>query len=264
MVMGKPVLYGQNGIQPFNIKLWHQRLKTLCYTFIRWQLCKPTGAEMMGSSFSAQDVGVLDRIIEARRSVRSFKGEIPSDSTIKAIIHAGVCAPYAAIALGDTMDFRRFIVFRKGSRVLSLMNQMIKEAAKLNLDHLEKEMQSKPTLRDKTTRYIQMLSNVSQIGFPKITEIPCFIIVAERKGMPSVEKQSLAHVMQNMWLEATALGLGFQLVSVIESLVETQEFARITNLPIGEFAFNGCFIGYAAQESVPRKAIVEDRVTTWL
>ena len=218
----------------------------------------------MGSSFSVQDVGVLDRIIEARRSARSFKGEIPSDSMIKAIIHAGVCAPYAAIAIGETVDSRRFIVFRKGSKDLSLMNQMIKQAAKVNLDHLEKEIQSKPALRDKTGRYIQMLSNVSQIGFPKITEIPCFIIVAERKGTPSVEKQSLAHVMQNMWLEATALGLSFQLVSVIESLVETQEFAKITNLPMGEFAFNGCFIGYAAQEPAPRKTIIEDRVITWL
>jgi nitroreductase len=221
------------------------------------------GAQNM-NNFNEQDVGVLDRIIENRRSVRSFKGEIPSDSMIKAVIHAGICAPYAAIAIGDTMDFRRFIVFRKGSKELSLMNQMIKEAAKVNLDHLEKEMQSKPALRETTARYIQMLGNVAEIGFPKITEIPCFIIVAERKGIPSVEKQSLAHVMQNMWLEATALGLGFQLVSVIESLVETQEFAKITNLPMGKFAFNGCFIGYAAQEPAPRKAIAEDRVITWL
>jgi nitroreductase len=221
------------------------------------------GAHNM-NNFSESDIGVLDRIIETRRSVRSFKGEVPSDSMIKAIIHAGVCAPYAAIAIGDTMDFRRFIVFRKGSEDLSLMNQMIKAAAKVNLDHLEKEMQGKSALRGKTAKYTQMLDTVSQIGFPKIAEIPCFIIVAERKGIPSVEKQSLAHVMQNMWLKATVLGLGFQLVSVIENLVETQEFAKITNLPIGEFAFNGCFIGYAAQEQAPRKAIAEDRVITWL
>ena len=73
------------------------------------------------NNFSESDIGVLDRIIETRRSVRSFKGEVPSDSMIKAIIHAGVCAPDAAIAIGDTMDFRRFIVFRKGSEDLSLM-----------------------------------------------------------------------------------------------------------------------------------------------
>ena len=60
----------------------------------------------MGSAFSVEDVGVLDRIIEARRSVRAFKGDAPSDSMIRAIIHSGVCAPYAAIAVGDTVDFR--------------------------------------------------------------------------------------------------------------------------------------------------------------
>ncbi|MGD0953085.1 MAG: hypothetical protein ABR985_11955 [Methanotrichaceae archaeon] len=35
------------------------------------------------------------------------------------------------------------------------------------------------------------------------------MVVAERKSFPPVEQQSLAHCLQNMWLKATALGLGF-------------------------------------------------------
>jgi nitroreductase len=218
----------------------------------------------MSNSFSEQDIGVLDRIIETRRSVRSFKGDAPSDSMIRAIVHTGVYAPYAALAVGDTLDFRRFFVFRKGTKNLSIMNEIIKKATKESLERLEKEIEDKPYLREKSAKYIQRLSSIPQSGFPGMTDVPCFIVVAERRGIPSVEKQSLAHVMQNMWLKATALGLGFQLVSVVENLTENQEFSRLLRLPFGEFAFNGCIIGYAAQEPAARKAISEDRVITWL
>jgi nitroreductase len=218
----------------------------------------------MSESFGEQDIRVLDRILETRRSVRSFKGDAPSDSMIRAVAHAGVYAPYAALAVGDTLDFRRFFVFRKGSKNLSFVNEIIKRAARTSLEQLDKEIQSKPFLREKSAKYIQRLSSVSLNGLPGITDAPCFIVAAERRGVPSVEKQSLAHVMQNMWLKATALGLGFQLVSVIESLTENQEFSKLLALPFGEFAFNGCIVGYAAQEQAARKAISEDRAITWL
>jgi len=218
----------------------------------------------MSNTFSAQDVKILDSIIESRRTVRSFKAEVPQDSMITAIVHTGIYAPYAAIAIGDNIDFRRFFVFRKGSQNLALMNQMVKEAAKTSLNHIEKETQSRPDLTEKLAKYIQMLSSVSQMGLPGILEIPCIIVVAERRGIPSVENQSLAHVMQNMWLKATSLGLGFQLLTVVENLTENQEFSKLLKLPYGEFAFNGCIIGYAAQEPAPRKTMSADRVITWL
>ncbi len=46
-----------------------------------------------------------------------------------------------------------------------------------------------------------------------IGSAPYFIVGAEKKGFPAVEQQFLAHCLENMWLKATALGLGFQLVS---------------------------------------------------
>ncbi len=218
----------------------------------------------MSTSFSEQDIKVLDRIIEARRSIRSFKKDPPSDSSIKAIIHAGVYAPYAALAVGDIPDFRRFFVFRRGSQNLSLMNEIIKKAAKSTLDHLQKETENKPDLKEKAARYLQRMSGVSQSGFPGLAEVPCFIVAAEHRGIPSAEKQSLAHVMQNMWLKATALGLGFQLISMIESLTEVPEFSQLLKLSYGDFAFNGCIIGYAAQEPGARKSVSEERIVTWL
>ena len=90
------------------------------------------------NSFNEQDIQVLDRIIETRRTVRSFKADAPTDTMIRAIIHAGAYAPYAAFAIGDTPDFRRFFVFRKGSTNLSLMNEIIKKAAKTSIELLDK------------------------------------------------------------------------------------------------------------------------------
>jgi nitroreductase len=216
----------------------------------------------MSNSFSEQDVRVLDRIIETRRSIRAFKEDPPSDVLIRAVIHAGVYAPYAALAIGDTPDFRRFFVFRKGSNNLSLMNEIIKISAKTTIAQLEKEIQQKPSLKDKSARYIQRMGLVVQNGFPGLAKVPCFIVVAEHRGVPVAEKQSLAHVMQNMWLKATALGLGFQLISMVESLTESHEFSELLKLPFGEFAFNGCIIGYAAQGPGERRAISD--AITWL
>lgn len=48
---------------------------------------------------------------------------------------------------------------------------------------------------------------------PGVGPAPEFIVVAEKKGFPEVEQQSLAHCLENMWLKANALDLGFQLVS---------------------------------------------------
>lgn len=64
----------------------------------------------MNYNFDEQDIKVLDKIIEARRSVRVFKEETLSNSMIKAVINAGVYAPYAGLAVTGKMDFRRYYV----------------------------------------------------------------------------------------------------------------------------------------------------------
>ena len=63
-------------------------------------------------------VRFLDEIIESRRSIRSFKNDIPPKDTIKAIIRAGLFAPYAGAAV-DQGNFRRFVVLRKGSQAMT-------------------------------------------------------------------------------------------------------------------------------------------------
>ena len=56
---------------------------------------------------------VFDEIIRKRRSIRSFKSIIPSKEIIKEIITAGAYAPYAALAVTDISQYRRFYVFTK-------------------------------------------------------------------------------------------------------------------------------------------------------
>ena len=61
---------------------------------------------------------------------------------------------------------------------------------------------------------------------PGIGTAPYYIVVAERKGYPPVELQSLAHCLENMWLKATALELGFQIVSITSEMAQNPEFCN--------------------------------------
>ena len=76
---------------------------------------------------------------------------------------------------------------------------------------LKKEMEKNPEIRKLAGSFAQRLDAIQKMGrVPGIGTAPYYIVVAERKGYPPVELQSLAHCMENMWLKATALGLGFQ------------------------------------------------------
>ena len=105
---------------------------------------------------------------------------------------------------------------------------------------------------------------MAEKGFPDLLKAPCLIVIAERKGIPPAERQSLAHVVQNMWLKATALGIGFRLISVIERLTETDGFCDLLGVRLGEFAFTGCIIGFSAEEPGTRKRAEDSEVTKWM
>ena len=99
---------------------------------------------------------------------------------------------------------------------------------------------------------------------PGVGTAPYYIVVAEKKGFPPVEQQSLAHCLENMWLKATALELGFQLVSITSQMSGNAEFCRILGIPAGEWELAGCAVGYPKDELSPAiRPAVED-VTTWL
>jgi hypothetical protein len=51
-----------------------------------------------------------------------------------------------------------------------------------------------------------------------------------------------------MWLKATALDLGFQLVSATAQMANNPSFCEMLGINPDEWALNGCAIGYSAEK----------------
>ena len=119
-----------------------------------------------------------------------------------------------------------------------LKNRMAKQA-----DELEKRMGSVP--------FVQNLKRIGQQSVPGVGSAPYFVVVGERKGMPPIAAQSLSYCLQNMWLKATSLGIGLQLVSATMQMDSDPEFCGLLAIPAGEYALDGCALGYPANGYEP-------------
>lgn len=207
---------------------------------------------------------ILDEILKSRRSIRVFKEEKPPKNQIEEIIEAGMLAPYAAAAVGDEEDFRRFFVFEKGTKSIETAAQHMKNKAAEGVQHFENLMAEKPFIRSKFEPFVKRLQMVVDKGVLGVGTAPYFLVVAELRGVPPAEQESIAHVMENMWLKATALDLGFQLVSLTSQMAEDEGFMGLLELPIKKFALNGCAIGYPAMipPATPRPDTM--KATRWM
>jgi nitroreductase len=105
---------------------------------------------------------------------------------------------------------------------------------------------------------------IGQQGLPSLGKAPYYIVVAEQKGVPESADRSLAHCLENMWLKATAIGLGFQLLSITERMAEDKEFCNLIDIPFGEYALDGCLIGYPDAPPAQSKRPQLGEVTRWL
>lgn len=207
---------------------------------------------------------MIDKIIESRRSIRSFKPEIPSEEYIKSIIRAGMLAPYAALMVNPKSDFRRFFVIKKGGKarkeIVTLMNNQVKRAYLAAKEMAEKN----PQIEKKSQTFIKMMKIMSENVLPNLEEAPYFIIVAEEKGPMPVEQWSIAHCLENMWLKATALGLGLQLISGTEKMSNNDEFCKILGIQPGKFGLNGCLIGYPVKIPPAAPRPDPEKSTLWM
>ncbi len=206
---------------------------------------------------------MLDRLIITRRTIRKFKNETPSKQQIEMVIQAGLLAPFAQMSVSRE-DFRRFVVISRDSnatnRVISLMKQ---RAASVN-EELEEMMQNDERIRLRGERFLGVIKMTSENGPPNLGKAPYYIVVAEQRGIPEIAQESLAFCLQNMWLKATALGLAFQPLSFTERMAEDREFCELVGVPYGEFALDGCLIGYAdVPPSSSKRPPLKD-VTRWL
>lgn len=209
---------------------------------------------------------ILDTIIAQRRSHRRFTQEIPSDEMISAIIDAGLHAPYAAAAVHSAEGyFRRFFVVRKDSLAMkALIPLVFGEVQKVYLD-LQHDIEHDDRLKDQAQDFLNRLAMIQKMGMvPGIGTAPVYLVIAEKRGFPPVEHLSLAHCVENMWLKATALGLGFQVVSITSQMADNEDFCRILHITPGIWSLMGCATGYPAGELVPSERPAVTEVTTWL
>jgi len=194
---------------------------------------------------------ILDEIIEARRTIRAFAEEAPPREEIERLIRAGFLAPYAALAVAGRPDFRRIVVLEKGTPAREEAARLVQLRAQKMLGNMNRARGGAPLEGDREYAYLSRLKMLAENGHPSLAKAPFYIVVAEYQGVPAAGLQSLAHVLENMWLKATALGMAFQLISVTEAMAQDEAFVRLLGLPVGEYVLDGCAVGYPAADPPP-------------
>lgn len=201
--------------------------------------------ERKETMFTKEDNEVFDRIIEKRSTCRSFSERLPEKEDIEKIIDAGTKAPYASIDAKAIDVFRHFYVIFHDDPRMEVIDRLIREQSALDLERRLEEKKSDPFLQENGERVEKLWDHVAKHGESTFPNPPCMIVVAEWRGARRAERQSLAHLMENMWLKATSLNLDFQIISVIENMVSNKEFCDMFHLPVGEYGFHACVVGYA-------------------
>jgi nitroreductase len=218
----------------------------------------------MTGKFGAEANRILDQVIGERRSIRKFTDAIPPREDIEQIIKAGILAPYAGMTGKQLSDIRRFTVVTKNTGTMAAAHEIMMSEMKRNARKLKVLTKIVPYLRKNGTTFAKVVEAIAANGIPAFKTAPYFIVVGERKGFPPVEKQSLAYVMENMWLKSTVLGLGFQLLSATQAMAKNKAFMKLVGIPCGEFEIDGCVIGYPDQVPAGRREIPVDKLTLWL
>lgn len=195
--------------------------------------------------FTKNDNEILDQIIEKRSTCRNFSEKLPCKEDIEKIIEAGKLAPYASIDARSVDVFRHFYVIFRGDPRMDAIDRLIKEQSAIDLAKRLEEKKNEKFLAENGERVEKLWDNVAKNGESTFPDPPCVIVIAEWRGARRAERQSLAHLLENMWLKATALNLDFQIISVIENMVNNKEFCDLFDLPVDRYGFHACVVGYA-------------------
>ncbi len=204
----------------------------------------------------------LEQIIKTRKSTRNFSKEVPPEEDLMKIITSAVYAPYGGATGIPLEELRKVFVFKQDTESLEkargiFLIQMRKNAKKLN-----RLLTVLPFMKKKMQTFANKVNGIAKGGVPALNNAAYFIVLAEKKGFPPVEKQSMAHVFENMWLTATDLGLGFQLVSATNTLSDNKDFLMLLNLKKGEYALDGCAVGYPKNNAEKMKEFDVEKFMT--
>lgn len=213
---------------------------------------------------NAKATETLSAIIRARRSIRSFTNAVPPAEGMKEILQSAIFAPFGRATDLPPQDIRKIFVFSQGTENINiarelLLGQIRRVARKVNIVLL-----LFPFLGKKMGLFSKRISALAENGIPGLAEGAFYIVVAVKKGFPSMEKQTIAHAMQNMWLSATAQGLGFQLVSMTGMMSKDKEFMQLLGLKPGDYELDGCIIGMPKMVPEPREERHLEDFITWV
>lgn len=206
----------------------------------------------------------LEQVIKSRKSTRSFSDKIPSTDIILKIVESGVYAPYGGATGIPLTEIRKIFILRQNTVKMSLATNIIHQQIRSNSKRINTLITFLPFMKKKMQVFANRLKGFSKSGIPSLKSAPYLIIIAEKKGFPPVEKQSMAHALENMWLTATSLGVGFQLVSAIGTVSNNDKFLKLLNLNKGEYALEGCLIGYPKSPTTKQKEYTIKEFITWL
>lgn len=186
----------------------------------------------------------LDQLITARRTVRAFSDQPLEAEKLEAVIEAGRQAPFAGLVNREVPSFRRFFVVKRGSQTAEKLKQLI---IAFRAGELARAREG--GWAQKHAAYVGALEKLPGSGDDAF---PCetLIVVAERAGRPVREETTLGAVLENMWLKATALGLGFTIRSVVGDIDDKEAMKALFGLEAEEdYAFDGCNFGYAKADN---------------
>lgn len=199
-----------------------------------------------------QTIQRLSEIIRSRRSVRSFTNAMPSTEAMREILESAIFAPYGRTRDVSQEQIRKIFVFSQGTES---MNQA-RELLRMQIRRLNRMLNSilflLPFLKKKMGLFPQRISAIAENGIPGLSEAAFYIVVAVKKDFPRIEKETIAHTMQNMWLSTTAQGLGFQLLSQTSVMSKNKAFMHLLGLKPGDYELGGCIIGEPKAAPEPR------------
>ena len=98
--------------------------------------------------FTKEDNEVLDRILEARKTCRTFSDEMPTDDEIKEVIQAGCVAPYASIDSKAIKPFRHFFVIRRDDPKMEQIDALIRKQSAGDLKQRLKDEEQDAFLKE--------------------------------------------------------------------------------------------------------------------
>jgi len=215
----------------------------------------------MFENIGAAHSQALDDILKARHTVREFN-TIPLDKEcIEQIIRAGLTAPFASFPAAGKTDFRKFFILPSTSPMTKNVESIVNDRMPKFAAKMEKEIGLLP--------FVQIIKQISTNSIAQLSkDVPYLIIAGERKGVPPIAAESLSYCMQTMWLKATTLKIGFRPVTFVLHLRlgDDDEFCQLLGIPCGEYALDGCALGYPADNYQPRQVNYPDFETnvTWL